>query len=71
VRWQWGAIDVGYLLVQSVSKWNVPIFTRLSLLLTAYDHHLLVVVMCISLTAAPWLYGNIPVMVRFLLSWHR
>jgi len=63
VRWQWGAVDVGYLLVQSVSKWDVPLLKRLSLLLTAYDHHLLVVVMCISLTCAPWLYGNIPVMV--------
>eukprot|EP00802_Teleaulax_amphioxeia_P009869 Tamp_09891.p1 GENE.Tamp_09891~~Tamp_09891.p1 ORF type:complete len:620 (+),score=148.31 Tamp_09891:79-1938(+) len=63
VRWQWGAVDVGYLLVQSVSKWDVPILKRLSLLCTAYDHHLLVVVMCISLTAAPWLYGDIPVMV--------
>ena len=63
VRWQWGAVDVGYLLVQSVSKWDVPILKRLHLLFTAYDHHLLVVVMCISLTAAPWLYGDIPVMV--------
>jgi cellulose synthase/poly-beta-1,6-N-acetylglucosamine synthase-like glycosyltransferase len=63
VRWQWGAVDVGYLLVQSVSKWDVPLLTRLSLLLTAYDHHMLVVVMCISLAAAPWLYGSIPVMV--------
>ena len=44
VRWQWGAVDVGYLLVQSVSKWDVPILKRLHLLFTAYDHHLLVVV---------------------------
>ena len=63
VRWQWGAVDVGYLLVQSVSKSDVPLLKRLGLIATAYDHHMLVVVMCLALMSAPWLYGSIPVMV--------
>ena len=63
VRWQWGAVDVGYLLVQSVSKSDVPLLKRIGLIATAYDHHMLVVVMCLALMSAPWLYGSIPVMV--------
>ncbi|EKX46763.1 hypothetical protein GUITHDRAFT_107536 [Guillardia theta CCMP2712] len=62
VRWQWGAVDFGYLLVQSVCNWKVPLAKRISLLFTAYDHHLLVVVMCVALITAPFLYGKIPVL---------
>ena len=25
VRWQWGAVDVGYLMVQTVNRWDVPL----------------------------------------------
>ena len=56
-------MDVGYLLVQSVSKSDVPLLKRIGLIATAYDHHMLVVVMCLALMSAPWLYGSIPVMV--------
>ncbi|EKX31016.1 hypothetical protein GUITHDRAFT_122779 [Guillardia theta CCMP2712] len=63
VRWQWGATDVGYLMVQSSSRWDVPLHKRLSLLLCAYDHHLLTVALVISIMASPFLYGKIPVML--------
>jgi len=63
VRWQWGAIDLGYLLVQAAVRWDVPLWKRLQLLHTAYDHHLFVVVMSIALISAPFLYGHIPVML--------
>jgi cellulose synthase/poly-beta-1,6-N-acetylglucosamine synthase-like glycosyltransferase len=66
VRWQWGATDVGYLLVQSLARWDVPLRQRLSLLFTAYDHHLLVIVIAVVLATAPLLYGNIPVAVGIL-----
>lgn len=63
VRWQWGAIDLGYLIVQSSIRWDVPLWTRLQILYTAYDHHCFVVVMCIALMSAPFLYGHIPVAI--------
>ena len=64
VRWQWGAIDMGYVIVQSCTRWDVPILKRLQILYTVYDHHCFVVVMCIALMSAPFLYGHIPVMLE-------
>mmetsp|Transcript_22309 Transcript_22309/g.53521 ORF Transcript_22309/g.53521 Transcript_22309/m.53521 type:complete len:604 (+) Transcript_22309:86-1897(+) len=63
VRWQWGAIDIGYLITQTFSRPDVPIWQRVKLLYAAYDHHLLSVVMVVGLMAAPWLYGKIPVLL--------
>ena len=48
-------------MVQSSSRWDVPLHKRLSLLLCAYDHHLLTVALVISIMASPFLYGKIPV----------
>jgi hypothetical protein len=61
VRWQWGAIDMGYLIVQTAARWNVPVYQRLKILISAYDHHLFSVAIILCLFAAPWLYGRIPV----------
>jgi len=61
VRWQWGAIDIGYLLVQTFSRSRVPIYQRLRMLLGAYDHHLFAVTAILCLLTAPFLYGKIPV----------
>jgi len=63
VRWQWGATDVGYLMVQSCNRWDVPLHRRLAMLLCAYDHHLLSVVLVGVILSSPFLYGKIPVML--------
>jgi len=64
VRWQWGAIDVGYLLVQTFARWDTPILKRIQMLYAAYDHHLLAVVIAVVLVTAPFLYGKIPIIVN-------
>ena len=63
VRWQWGAVDVGYLMVQACNRWDVPIMTRLSTLTFAYDHHLFTVFSMVALMSAPFLYGQLPVLL--------
>ena len=40
VRWQWGAVDVGYLLVQSVSKSDVPLLKRSRLMVPSLFRNL-------------------------------
>ena len=61
VRWQWGAIDMGYLLMQVSTQWRTPAWKRAKLLAQAYDHHLFAVTMGMCLMTAPFLYGKIPV----------
>jgi len=63
VRWQWGAMDVGYLMVQSCNRWDVPLAKRLQTLAFAYDHHLLTVFVVVALMSAPFLYGKLPVLL--------
>lgn len=63
VRWQWGAMDVGYLMVQTANRWDVPLSKRLSTLAFAYDHHLLTVFVVVALMSAPFLYGSLPILM--------
>ncbi|KAJ1458828.1 hypothetical protein M885DRAFT_512663 [Pelagophyceae sp. CCMP2097] len=51
-RWQWGAIDLGFIAVHTrdVAPWK-----QLAVLLAASEHHLLYPLMWIVLAAAPWL----------------
>lgn len=51
-RWQWGAIDVGYIAARTR---DAPPQRQLAVALAAQEHHLLYPLMWIVLAAAPWL----------------
>ena len=51
-RWQWGAIDVGYIAARTR---DAPVQRQLAVALAAQEHHLLYPLMWIVLAAAPWL----------------
>lgn len=56
-RWQWGAIDLGYIVVQNALK-DAPLWRKMAVLFTAYEHHLLYNVMWIALFAAPYVFDS-------------
>lgn len=56
-RWQWGAIDLGYIVVMNTLK-DAPLWRKAAILFAAYEHHLLYNVMWVALFAAPYLFGE-------------
>jgi cellulose synthase/poly-beta-1,6-N-acetylglucosamine synthase-like glycosyltransferase len=56
VRWQWGGISMGYLLMQFFQS-ESPLWKRLSLVAGHYEHHFLLPVVWLSAVTLPALYG--------------
>jgi len=61
-RWQWGAIDLGFIIVQnwlhsteSMGGWHFKL-RQVAVLATAYEHHLLYSVMWCVLLLAPYVF---------------
>ena len=60
-RWQWGAIDVGYILVMSaraLASRAIPPYPVLRLLCAAVEQHFLYPVMWIAVACTPWILGE-------------
>lgn len=57
VRWQWGGISMGYLLMQFFQS-KCPLWKRLLLVLGHYEHHFLLPLVWLSAVSLPILYGH-------------
>jgi len=57
VRWQWGGISMGYLLMQLFQS-KCPFWRRLSLIFGHYEHHFLLPLVWLSAVSLPVLYSR-------------
>ena len=60
-RWQWGAIDVGFIIVMSaraLASCAIPPYPVICLLCAAIEQHFLYPVMWIAVAATPWILGQ-------------
>lgn len=64
VRWQWGGISMGYLLMQFFQS-NCPVWKRVSLIAGHYEHHFLLPLIWLSAVTLPALYRKNCIYFRF------
>ncbi|KAJ8606620.1 hypothetical protein CTAYLR_008374 [Chrysophaeum taylorii] len=67
VRWQWGAIDIGFIAVHSGDFGLSGALQQIRVVLAAAEHHLYYPLMWIVLAAAPWLVDDWATGWRFQL----
>lgn len=66
-RWQWGAIDLGFIAVHSGHFGLAGMHRQIAVALAASEHHLYYPLMWIVIAAAPWLVDNWATGWRFQL----
>jgi len=67
-RWQWGAIDIGFIVVHACDLSGLyGLFRQVQVLLAASEHHLYYPLMWIVICAAPWLMPEYATGWRFQL----
>ena len=57
-RWQWGAIDIGFILIHGPSLGLRRLHRQLQVIAAASEHHLYYPLMWIVIAAAPWLVND-------------